>query len=146
MKKRIKAVTDRVSGIPESDKPTVFYLTWHDPLKTSGADSLANELIEKAGGINIFADITGVQTVDLETLVSRNPDVMIAGIGMGSGEDQPLQYLLEESRLSNTGAAKNGGIYGIDMDLTGRGGPRIVDGLEKFAKCIHPEIFGNPGD
>jgi iron complex transport system substrate-binding protein len=142
MEKRIKAVTDKISGLTEDEKPGVFYLTWHDPLKTSGSESLHNELIEKAGGRNIFTDVTGVQTIDLETLVSRNPQVMIAGIGMGTGEDKTLLYLLEESRLKNTDAGKNGSIYGINIDLTGRSGPRIVDGLEQFARCIHPEIFG----
>jgi iron complex transport system substrate-binding protein len=102
--------------------------------------------MQKAGGRNIFAEITGTQSVDLELLVARNPQVMVAGIGMGSGEDQTLQYLKRESRLQDTEAGKNGRIYGIDMDLSGRGGPRIVNGLEQFAKCIHPEIFGPPGD
>ena len=142
MENRIKAVTDRVSSLSEEEKPRVFYLTWHDPLKTSGSGSINNELIEKAGGRNIFSDIEGVQNVDLETLVSRDPQVMIAGIGMGTGEDQTLQYLTQESRLKNTEAARNGSIYGIDMDLSGRGGPRIVEGLEEFARCIHPELFG----
>lgn len=144
MENRIEAVTDKVSGLSEEEKPRVFYLTWHDPLKTSGAGSINNELIEKAGGNNIFGDIEGNQNIDLETLVSRDPQVIIAGIGMGTGEDQTLLYLTEESRLQNTEAARNGSIYGIDMDLSGRGGPRIVEGLEEFARCIHPELFGQP--
>jgi iron complex transport system substrate-binding protein len=146
MESRIKAVTDKVSGLAENERPAVFYLTWHDPLKTSGAESLADELIDKAGGVNIFRDVTGTQTIDLETLVARNPQVMIAGIGMGTGEDLPLQYLMNEPRLKNTGAGASGSIYGIDMDITGRGSPRIVEGLEQIAKCIHPEIFGKPAD
>ena len=145
MESRIKAVTDRVSSLSDEEKPRVFYLTWHDPLKTSGAGSINNELIEKAGGRNIFTDVEGVQSIDLETLVSRDPQVMIAGIGMGTGEDKTLQYLLEETRLQNTEAARNENIHGVDMDLTGRGGPRIVEGLEQFARCIHPELFGPPG-
>jgi len=146
MDNRIKAVTDKTNSLPEDKRPRVFYLTWHDPLKTSGAESLPNELIEKAGGKNVFLDVTGNQSVDLELLVSRDPHVMIAGVGMGSGEDKTLRYLMSESRLQNTEAGKNDRIYGIDMDLSGRGGPRIVDGLEQLAKCIHPEIFGSPGD
>ncbi|MFC1900514.1 ABC transporter substrate-binding protein [Chloroflexota bacterium] len=146
MESRIKAVTDKVSGLSEDEKPRVFYLTWHDPLKTSGATSINNELMEKAGGINIFIDVEGVQTIDLETLVARDPQVMIAGTGMGTGEEKTLLYLSEETRLGNTEAVKNGSIYGIDIDLTGRGGPRIVEGLEKFAKCIHPELFGRLED
>ncbi|MFC2070177.1 ABC transporter substrate-binding protein [Chloroflexota bacterium] len=142
MESRIKAVTDKVSDLTEDEKPRVFYLTWHDPLKTSGATSLNNELIEKAGGKNIFIDVTGVQTIDLEMLVARDPQVMIAGTGMGTGEENTLLYLQEESRLDNTEASKNGSIYGINIDITGRGGPRIVEGLEHFAKCIHPKTFG----
>ncbi|MFC1913659.1 ABC transporter substrate-binding protein [Chloroflexota bacterium] len=144
MQNRIKAVTDKTNNLPEGERPRVFYLTWHDPLKTSGSGSLLHELIQKAGGRNIFAEVVGTKSVDLELLIARDPQVMIAGIGMGSGEDKTFQYLKTESRLQNTEAGKNGRIYKIDMDLTGRGGLRIVDGLEQFAKCIHPEIFGPP--
>jgi iron complex transport system substrate-binding protein len=144
MQNRIKEVTDKTNNLPEAKRPRVFYLTWHDPLMTSGSGSLLHELIQKAGGRNIFAEVIGTKPVDLELLVERNPQVMIAGIGMGSGEDKTYQYLKTETRLQNTEAGRNGRIYKIDMDLTGRGGPRIVDGLEQFAKCIHPEIFGQP--
>jgi iron complex transport system substrate-binding protein len=146
MQNRIKAVTDKTNNLPEAKRPAVFYLTWQDPLMTSGLGTLHNELIQKAGGKNIFPEVIGTQSVDLESIVARNPQVMIAGVGMGSGGDKTYQYLKTESRLQNTEASKNGRIYQINMDLTGRAGPRIVDGLEQFAKCIHPEIFGPPGN
>ncbi|MFC1942605.1 ABC transporter substrate-binding protein [Chloroflexota bacterium] len=146
MQGRITAVTDQTKSIPEEERPLVFYLTWHDPLKTSGQGTLNNELLQQAGGKNVFAEVTGSQSVDFEALVMRNPQVMIAGIGMGTGEDQTLTYLKAETRLQNTEASKNSRIYGIDMDLTGRGGPRIVEGLEQFARSIYPEIFGPPGN
>ncbi len=144
MQNRIKAVTDRTNGLSEDGRPTVFYLTWQDPLKTSSVGTLAHELIQKAGGRNIFPEIVGTQSIDLESLVARNPQVMVAGISMGSGGDTTFQYLKTETRLQNTEAGKNGQIYNINIDLTGRFGPRIVDGLEQFAECIHPEIFGSP--
>ncbi len=144
MQNRIKAITDKTNNLPDSERPRVFYLTWHDPLMTSGSGTLLHELIQKAGGRNIFSEVIGTRSVDLESLVARNPQVMIAGIGMGSGGDKTFQYLKTESRLQNTEAMKNGRVYKIDMDLTGRGGPRIVEGLEQFARCIHPEIFGSP--
>ena len=111
---------------------------------TSGGDTLINELIEIAGGSNMFSEISGAEAVDLQVLVAREPQVFIAGTGMGSGEEKGLEFLRTESRLADTEAVKNDRIYGIHMDLTGRAGPRIVDGLELFAKCIHPEIFGEP--
>jgi iron complex transport system substrate-binding protein len=144
MQQRIKAVTDKTGELPENQKLKVLYLTWHDPLMTSGAGTLSNELMQLAGGINIFPEITGTKSIELETVIARNPQVMIAGIGMGTGEDKPLEFLKTEPRLQSTEAAINGRIYGIDIDLTGRAGPRIIDGLEQFARCIHPEIFGAP--
>jgi len=144
MRNRIKAVTGKTNGLPEDKRPRVFHLTWHNPLMTSGSGTLPYELIHKAGGRNIFPELVGTKGVGLEVIVARDPQVMIAGIGMGSGEDQPFQYLKTETRLQNTEASKNGRIYKVDVDLIGRAGPRIVDGLERFAKCIHPEIFGAP--
>jgi iron complex transport system substrate-binding protein len=146
MRGRINTITETIAGLPEEERVPVFYLTWHDPLKTSGGDTLINELIITAGGKNIFAEVSGADTVDLEVLISRNPEVMIAGTGMGSGEEETLRFLKTESRLKDIEASINGRIYGINMDLTGRPGPRIVDGLEQFARCIHPEIFGQPDD
>lgn len=146
MQKRIKAITDKTQSIPEDKRPGVFYLTWHDPLKTSGVGTLHDELIKRAGGRNIFQEVAGTQSVDLELLVARNPQVMIAGVGMGTGEDLTFQYLKADKRLLNTEAGKSGRIYKINMDLSGRAGPRLVEGLEQFARCIYPEIFGPPED
>jgi iron complex transport system substrate-binding protein len=67
--------------------------------------------------------------------------VIITGAGMGTGENKPLQLALTEPRLADVDARINNRIYAISTDLSGRAGPRIVDGLEKFAESIHPELF-----
>jgi len=141
MSNRIKAVTDKTDGLSGAERPRVLYITWHDPLKTAGGDTWHEELIVKAGGINIAHDLIGFPVVGLETVVAANPQVIITGIGMGTGEDKPLQFALTEDRLRDVDARINNRVYGIDLDLSGRAGPRIVDGLEFFAKCIHPELF-----
>ena len=66
---------------------------------------------------------------------------MIAGVGMGTGADAPLQFAMTEPRLRNTDARQNNRVYAIDIDLAGRAGPRIADALEQFARFIHPELF-----
>jgi len=141
MRERINAITAKTNGLTENERPSVFYLIWHDPLMTSGGDTFINEMVEIAGGKNIFKEVSGAPTVELEVVITRNPQVMIAGTGMGSGEELTLQFLESEARLKDTDAVKNGRIYGIHIDLTGRTGPRIVDGLELFARAIHPELF-----
>ena len=142
MRDRIKVVTDKTDNLPEAQRPRVFYVTWHDPLKTVGSDTRHEELIRMAGGINIARELTGgYPTISLEVVIEANPQVIIAGVGMGSGEDLPLQFAKTEPRLRSVDARINNRVYKIDVDLAGRPGPRIVDALEKFAQFIHPELF-----
>jgi len=141
MQNRIKAVTDKTGGLPEAERPRVFYITWHDPLKTSGAETRHNELIRMAGGTNTARDLTGYAAISLEAVIEANPQVIIAGVGMGSGKDLSFQYVRTEPRLRNVDARRNNRVYKIDTNLCSRPGPRIVDALEKFAEFIHPELF-----
>jgi len=141
MEDRIKAITDRTDGLAESERPRVFYITWHNPLKTAGSETRHDELIAKAGGTNIAKELTGYATISLEAVIQANPEVMIAGVGMGTGKDLPFQFTKTEPRLSDTDARVNARVYEIDTNLCGRPGPRIVDALEKFAEFIHPELF-----
>jgi iron complex transport system substrate-binding protein len=141
MRTKIRAVTDKTSNLPEAQKPRVFYITWHDPLMTAGAGTLQDELIQKAGGTNVAQNLAGYAGISLEAIVEANPEVMIAGVGMGTGADAPLQFAMTEPRLRNTDARLHNRVYAIDTDLTGRAGPRIVDALEQFAQYIHPELF-----
>jgi len=142
MEKRIKAVTDKTAALSETQRPRVFYILWHDPLMTAGRETRIHELIEKAGGINIARDLAGeYPKPSLEAVIMANPQVIIAGSGHGNGQDIPVQFALTEPRLAEVEARQKGRIYGIDSDLTSRPGPRIVDGLEKLAEFIHPELF-----
>ncbi len=141
MEERVEAITERTADLPESEITSVFYLVWHDPLMTSGGDTLINEMIEIGGGRNVFEDVSGAAMVELEELIARNPQVIIAGVGMGLDVATTMQVFESEPRLAETDAMKNGRVYGIHLDISGRTGPRIVEGLEAFARAIHPELF-----
>ena len=141
MRTKIKTVTDKTSSLSEAQKPRVFYITWHDPLMTAGAGTLHDELIQKAGGTNVALDLNGYAGITLEAVIEANPEVIVAGVGMGTGADASLQFALTEPRLRNTDARLHNRVYPIDTDLTGRAGPRIVNALEQFAQYIHPELF-----
>ncbi len=141
LRTRIEAVADKTRTFSPNQKPRVFYITWHDPLMTAGTGTLADDVIGNAGGENIAHDISGDKTTDLETVIYRDPQVIIASVGMGTGEDLPWQYVQTETRLKNTQALLNNRVYKIDGDLIHRPGPRVVDALEQMAHFIHPELF-----
>jgi iron complex transport system substrate-binding protein len=141
LEKRVNAIKDKTGKLTADEKPRVFYVMWHDPLMTVGSDTRIHELIEAAGGINIYADTVGYPTVELETLVEANPQIIIAGTAMGEGEDAPFQFAKTEDRLESSEARTNDRIYKIDTDLVGRPSERMIDGLEQLAAMIHPELF-----
>ena len=143
MSNRIKAVTDETDNLTPAQRPKVLYVLWHEPLMSVGSGSRIHDLIEKAGGINIAQELAGgYPTISLEAVLDANPQVIIANLGHGAGGDTPLQFINDEPRLAVVEARINQRVYGIDADLTGRPGPRIVEALERLAKMIHPEIFG----
>jgi iron complex transport system substrate-binding protein len=137
---RIKIIDEKIKDLPESEKPTVFYLTWHDPLISVGSGNIGDDLITRAGGINIFHSLDSFPTVSLEEIINADPEVIIAGVGMGTGGDAPLEFALDEPRLADVSARVNNRIYSISIDLIGRFGPRIVDALEDLFAYIHPEL------
>ena len=143
MSNRINTVTDETDNLTQEQRLRVFYVTWHDPLMTVGSGALHNELIQQAGGTNIFQDLTeDYPKISLEAVIEANPQVIIVGVGMGSGEDLPFEFISTEPRLEDVDARINNRVYAITNDLVSRSGPRTVEALELLAKMIHPEIFG----
>jgi iron complex transport system substrate-binding protein len=141
MRDRINRVTGLTASLPEEERPGVFYFVWHDPLMVAGASTFQDDLIQKAGGINLAAGLDEYATLSLEGVLQANPAVMIVGTSHGSGEDLTLQFIETETRLRETDARQNDRVYDIDGDIASRSGPRLVDALEQFARFIHPELF-----
>jgi iron complex transport system substrate-binding protein len=108
----------------------------------AGAGTYHDELMEKAGGVNIGHAFTGYsKDYSLENLIIANPVVIIIGIGMGDGGDKPLTFIQAEPRLKDVPAVQKKQVYAINQDIVGRAGPRIVDALEQFAQFMHAEVF-----
>ena len=140
MQKRIDAITKKTSQLTEAQKSRAFYIIWSDPIWTTGNGTFEDALLQIAGGKNIAHGQNSYITMSLETIIDANPQVMIAGVGMGTGEDVPFQFIKNEPRLASTDARVNGRIYSFDMNIIARPGPRIVDALEQLFQLLHPEL------
>ena len=140
---QIKAITNKTKSLAQDKRPKVFYIVWHDPLMTVGPETRIHQLTELAGGANIAHNTNeGYPTMSLEAVIIANPQIIIAGSGMGEGASLPYEFALTEERLGEVDARVNGRVYDINTDLVGRPGPRMVEGLNQLARMIHPEIFG----
>jgi iron complex transport system substrate-binding protein len=142
-------ITNRINTVENTvantAKPKVYYETYYDPTSswTIGALAWQNELIEKAGGTNIFED----QQIDyyqyqVEALIDRNPDVIVVPAeGMGTGQQAALNDIKARPGWDTTNAVQNDRIYQINSDIIERAGPRIADAIEQLAAFFHPELF-----
>jgi iron complex transport system substrate-binding protein len=140
MKERVAAVESVVAEIPNEERPTVFWETWDDPLMTAGPTTFAGQMIEKGGGVNLFADVTKrYSEISIEEVIQRNPDVIM---GPDShGEALTADHIATRPGWETVKAVQDGRIYVINGDITSRAGPRIVDGLEMIARALHPDRF-----
>lgn len=106
---------------------------------TTGSGTFQNQLITLSGGENIAADLEGWKQINVEEIISRDPEVIIF-------EDAPWIPTTVESIASREGwsgiqAVAEGRVYGISSQWTGRPGPRYVDAFEAMAEMLHPEAF-----
>jgi iron complex transport system substrate-binding protein len=101
----------------------------------SGKHNFINDLIVKSGGINIINDFEGNNPVNLEIIVSEDPDVIICS----QSETWPSmtrELILSDPIFSTITAVKENRVYDINADTTERPGPRLVDGLETMQDLI----------
>jgi iron complex transport system substrate-binding protein len=141
MRQRVGAVATKLAGVKA--KPIVFYeLDATDPSKpwTAGPGSFVDQLIALAGGTNA-GDIAKDQYVQLslEQLVSENPDMIVLGSANFGGQTPEL--VAARPGWQGIKAVQNHAVYTFDDNLVSRPGPRVVEGLEKLAQLIHPELF-----
>ena len=140
MEKKLKRIVSKTKGRSENDKPKVFLMLWDNPLISVGSKTLLHNLVVLAGGRNVAAGSADYPIYNVERLLKQDPDVLIL-IGMGEDWQSKLRQIKKNKILKELKAVKKNKIYLIDPDLVNRPGPRIIEGLEKLSKIIHPEMF-----
>jgi iron complex transport system substrate-binding protein len=138
----LKQLRDRVAIVEEKVKTRpivrVFYQVSDEPLYTIGHDAFLTDLIKRAGGVSVTADVPGAwPRYSAESALAANPEAIVLPTGgsMGNANSNVA------GALSHSPAVKNGRVYRINDDHLSRPGPRSVEGLEELARALHPEAF-----
>ena len=67
--------------LPAGPRPKVLLLVWEQPPMTIGRGSFLSELVERAGGENLFADVASSSgVVSIEAVAARNPDLIFTTV------------------------------------------------------------------
>jgi iron complex transport system substrate-binding protein len=121
------------SEFAEREKISVFYQVWHSPLISVGGRELINDMINTCGGRNIFADLPIGPKVNLEDVLARDPQVILA-----SGSDDSMPQWLDDWRLwPELSAVNHNHLYSIPPDLVQRHSLRALQGLQQMCQYIN---------
>jgi iron complex transport system substrate-binding protein len=127
-------------AVADRERPAVFYVVWYEPATTTGAGTYVHELIEIAGGRNIFEDAPGLWlTVSLEEVLHRQPDIVL----LSRTDEIPVdtERLRDTPGWRDLQAVRDGRLVKIDADLYNRPGPRVVEAARQLARLLHPDAF-----
>jgi len=135
MDKVINEVKEKAAGVTE--KKTVYFEIDPTPYAV-GSKTFIDDMISIAGGENIYADQENYVAADAETIIERNPDVIITNL---SYDDKAVDEIKARDGWQNITAIKNGDVYCVNADLTSRTSQFAVEGLKEIAKAIYPDIY-----
>ena len=77
--------------------------------------------------------------MDQEAIIASNPDVIITTYGFYT--DDAVEQVLSREGWQDINAVKNKQVVDVESDKVNRSGPRLVEGVEEFAKAVYPDVF-----
>ncbi len=126
-----------------ASRPRVFILLYSQGLWTCGGQSYLDDLIARAGAVNIAARLPKKWALySRERIVRDDPDAVFVLAKSPQDFAAARAWLSGEGRLGGIAAVVSGRVFSLDENAGSRFGPRLVDVLEAMARALHPERFG----
>jgi iron complex transport system substrate-binding protein len=131
----IAGARERASRLPR--RPRVYFEEWDDPMISGIA--WVSELIEVAGGIDVFADRASCQSakdriVTADDVIRREPDIIV---GSWCGKKFRPEKVMNRPGFERIPAVRRGALHEIKSPLILQPGPAaLTDGLAALQAII----------
>lgn len=146
IEQELAGIRSKVQALP---RPRTLLVFGREPgslrgLYASGGVGFLNDMLETAGGVNVFAGVK-LQSVQASTeqVLAARPDVILET--RASNESFPQGQRGTEMNawktLASVPAVKNGRVVFLSDDRIVVPGPRVAEGTLLIAKALHPEVF-----
>ncbi len=141
MAARLRAVRMQLGALREGERPRVLFVSSCAPqIWTAGSETWVDDVIRRAGGRNLAADRKDFHPITMESLLRKQPDVVIIAAGMTekerSGDISVFCGLPGAEALT---AVKDRRVFAVPGDPLLRPGPRLVDAVYSMAWVLHPD-------
>lgn len=145
MERSLAAIRATTAGLP---RPATLVVFERDRMSlrnvyASGGYGFLHDMLEIAGGRNVFADVKrqAVQA-GTELLITSKPDVIVELLYGDSLKNADIAKELRVwDALASVPAVRAHRISVLTGDEFVVPGPRVVDATRKLARAIHPEAF-----
>lgn len=128
---------------PLEPRPRVYVELWPRPTLALGRESWIHDLLEMAGGDNVFGDqpVPNLE-VDASTVADRDPDLMLVTWGNLSTR---LEAVFRRERWLDVAAVRRRRVASVAVDSLKRPTPRLVRGFEVLASVLREAAGGGSG-
>ncbi|MDR1803798.1 MAG: ABC transporter substrate-binding protein [Treponema sp.] len=133
MKEEIERIAAAAKAAPE--KKTVYFEISGPPFMYSfGRGTFLNEMIEIAGGRNIFDDQNSWFSPSAEEIITRNPDIIFT---MNYSWEDTVAEMKSRTAFQTITAIKENRVYAIDDNSASRPSQNILPALRQMAEGIN---------
>ncbi len=109
-----------------SSKPEIYI---------AGKHTFFDDMLVQLDAKNSFSNIEGWKPVDKESIIKKNPDILISTEGLSKSDY--YKVIKKRDGFRQIKAVKNGRIETVDGDEISRPGPRIDEGLKQLRDAIY---------
>ncbi|WP_282761035.1 ABC transporter substrate-binding protein [Komagataeibacter saccharivorans] len=134
-------VRTRLADLPATARPRVVHIQSLHPLRVDGTDSIVDEWITLAGGVNAATGISGnMKPVSAEQVAAWNPDVIILGPDSGT-----LDQNADGGVWQRMAAVRAGRVYQNPSGVFpwDRYGSELPLQIRWAARTLHPDRFAD---
>ena len=136
MEARLQEVARRVAHLKP---PRVFFEVRYHNLLAAGRGSMVNDIINRAGGVNIIDNSQKLAPFGLEALIQAQPEVYV--IQQGAMNRSP-EDIYTRPHFQELRAVKDRRVLVVEESLFSRPGPRSAEAVEQLARFLHPNVWG----
>jgi iron complex transport system substrate-binding protein len=139
MEARLGALTATYGGRAGA-RPSVLLQVWNRPIYTVGGKHLMSDALALCGARNVFADLPEAgPIVDMESIIGRDPDIIIAAAPTGEG----AAWVADWMQLRSLSAVRNRRVVAFEDQALSRLGPSVIGATENLCRTLASVSRGN---
>jgi iron complex transport system substrate-binding protein len=137
-RKRIDELGEKLDNIPLPKRVKCLRLMSLEAMVVGGM-SFQSDIIKKAGGVNVFADMDqAYPVVSLEDARQKDPDIIILN---RDDEEKAVEWFSQQRGWRGLRASREGKVISISCDYICHPNTRIDKTVEMLSRRFYPQLF-----